>query len=128
MTTSEEIKYSTANQFITSISLTSMSVETTTTTTPRTSSVETAATSTIETSTFSTKENGVVSTYKTNLPYSTNHIIILSTVIPIVWIAFVIVLIWIKKSGSTSCIINTSNSSRNDKPSNSYELSNVSNA
>jgi hypothetical protein len=89
----------------------------------------TTTTSTIETSTSAIVQNVIISTSNEILPTKTSHIIVLAIVIPFVWIAFIIILVWIKKSGgSLGSIYNSSNSGQTGEQSVSFELNNVSDA
>ncbi|CAF1539755.1 unnamed protein product [Adineta steineri] len=82
------------------------------------------ATSKEEIHTSTIVENIIISSYAQILPYETHHIIILSTVIPLVWIVFIVVVICIKRS---NYIRNErSNSNRNMRLSNQIELHDVS--
>ncbi|UJR24875.1 hypothetical protein I4U23_006244 [Adineta vaga] len=74
--------------------------------------------------TNTTSHNSVVSSYTRVLPYKTHDTIILSVIIPLVWIVFIVVIIWIKRSTHTSN--NVSKLDGNNRLSSNFELSNVS--
>ena len=116
----------------TTITTTPFDVSTSSTPTTRTTSMRTTTTttSTLETSTIESVENVVVSSYDQTLPREKSHIIIMTTVIPIVWIAFIIALVWVKRrTGVLSGIFDPfTDSSNKGESSSSYELSTVSEA
>ncbi|CAF1463140.1 unnamed protein product [Adineta steineri] len=82
------------------------------------------ATSKEEIHTSTLVDNIIISSYAQILPYETHHIIILSTVIPLVWTVFIVVIICIKRSNHIRN--ERSNSNRNFRLSNQIELHDVS--
>ena len=86
--------------------------------------------SSLPSSTTSAIETVVISSYETVLPHEKSHIIIMATVIPIVWIAFIIAVLWMRRStGVLGGILDPfTDSSRSGESSGSYELSTVSEA
>jgi len=87
-------------------------------------------TSTVTSITTTTNENVVISSYDETLPYEKTHIIIMATVIPVLWVAFIVAIFWAR--GSTDVIGGIfhpfNNLSREGKSWGSYELSTVSEA
>jgi len=86
--------------------------------------------STVTTITTTTNENVVISSYDETLPYEKSHVIIMATVIPVLWLAFIVAICWAK--GSTNVLGSMShpfnNLSRDGKSWGSYELTTVSEA
>jgi hypothetical protein len=87
-------------------------------------------TTTVEASTTAVVENVVISSYEENLPHEKSHIIIMATVIPIVWLAFIVALVWVRRStgvlgGISDPLTDLSNEGEN---SGGYELSSISEA
>ncbi len=114
----------------TTIPISDTTGEITTITTAITTTTITTTTSSVTLSTTTSAPYDVISTYDEPLPYETNHIIIMATVIPGVWIAFIIAFIWARGSrdivGSITHPFN--NLSRGGKTWGSYELETVSKA
>ncbi|CAF1005126.1 unnamed protein product [Rotaria sordida] len=90
----------------------------------------TTTTSILKTSTMAIVENVIISSYSRILPREKSDIIVIAIIIPIVWIAFIIAVLWVNKSnGVINNIIHPfTNWSRNDEWSASYELTSVSDA
>ncbi|CAF0904351.1 unnamed protein product [Adineta ricciae] len=109
----------------TSSSTTSLS-QTTSSTSMSTESSE----SSLPSSTTSPIETVVISSYETVLPREKSHIIVMATVISIVWIAFIIAVLWARRSTGVLGGINDpfTDSSRSGESSGSYELGTVSDA
>jgi hypothetical protein len=74
--------------------------------------------------------NVVISSYDETLPYEKYHIIIMATVIPVLWLAFIAAFFWARRSTDIiGSILHPFNSlSREGKTWGSYELNAVSNA
>jgi hypothetical protein len=90
----------------------------------------TTTTSTVTVITTPIIENVVISSYDEILPHDKTHIIIMSTIIPIAWIAFIVALIWMRKStGVLNGLFHPFNNwSSGGESSGSYELNTVSEA
>ncbi|CAF0975800.1 unnamed protein product [Adineta steineri] len=101
---------------------------TSTTTTTSISQQTTPITTTLKTSAIAIVDNVVISSYEKIPPREKSHIIVMATVIPIVWIAFIITLVWMRRStGVLSGVFNRfPNWSRSGESSGSYELTTVS--
>ncbi|CAF0769183.1 unnamed protein product [Rotaria sordida] len=90
----------------------------------------TTTTSILKTSTMAIVENVIISSYSRILPREKSDIIVIAIIIPIVWIAFIIAVLWVNKSnGVINNIIHPfTNWSRNGEWPASYELTSVSDA
>ncbi|CAF4369934.1 unnamed protein product, partial [Adineta steineri] len=117
MTTQDELISKQTEDSTTRITTTPLSASTTSTLID-TSSSTTTSKEEIHTSTL--VDNIIISSYAQILPYETHHIIILSTVIPLVWTVFIVVIICIKRSNHIRN--ERSNSNRNFRLSNQIEL------
>ncbi|CAF1081578.1 unnamed protein product [Adineta steineri] len=114
--------------------ITVTSIRTTTTTllvqstTTSISQQTTPITTTLKTSTIASLENVVISSYEKIPPREKSHIIVMATIIPIVWIAFIVTLVWMRRStGVLKGVFNRfPNWSRSGESSGSYELTTVS--
>jgi len=95
-----------------------------------TSTITSETTASTVTTTTTSDENVIIASYDEILPYETNHIIIMATVIPVLWLSFIVVFFWAK--GSTDVvggIFHPFNGlSREGKTWGSYELDTVSEA
>ncbi|CAF5100405.1 unnamed protein product, partial [Rotaria sp. Silwood1] len=102
------------------------------TTTPSTTVTNkpTSTASMLETSTMENVENIIISSYDQILPREKRHIAVMATIIPIVWIVFIIAVFWVKKSnGVINNILHPfTNWSRSGETFATYELSSVSHA
>ncbi|CAF1121887.1 unnamed protein product [Adineta steineri] len=101
-----------------------------TTTTSSHSEHTTTITTTLQTSTIAPLENVVISSYEEVLPREKSHIIVMATIIPIVWIAFIVTLVWMRRStGVLGGVFDLfPHWSRSGESSGSYELTTVSEA
>jgi hypothetical protein len=92
---------------------------------------ETTRNSTVTTTiTTTTNVNVVISSYDETVPYEKSDVIIMATVIPVLWLAFIVALFWARGSGDVvgSVLHPFNNLSREGKTWGSYELDTVSQA
>ncbi|CAF4386868.1 unnamed protein product [Rotaria magnacalcarata] len=98
---------------------------------PITSKSTITTTAMSQTTTVEIVENVVIASYKQILPREKSHIIVMATLIPIVWIGFIVALLWMKRSsGVINGILHpfTNWSHSGESKEGSYELSSVSTA
>ncbi len=111
-------------------SITTTPFDVSSSTTPVTSTTSMRTTTTVEANTTAFVENVVISSYEQSLPREKSHIIIMATVIPIVWIAFIVALVWVRRSsGVLSGILDPlTDLSNGGENSGGYELNSISEA
>ncbi|CAF1138689.1 unnamed protein product [Adineta steineri] len=112
---------------ITTTTTTTLLVQSTTTSI---SEQTTTGITTLKTSTIASLENVVISSYAKIPPREKSHIIVMATIIPIVWIAFIVTLVWMRRSTGVLGVIfdRFPHWSRSGESSGSYELTTVSEA